>query len=281
MPPASTASTAHPDSPAWLGHTRPGPAYARTGPVWPTAAGAEAGAANERANGGRAPAQRAWAPSDRGRLVRLLGIVVAHLALAVAGWQVVLRPNLVSNEPLRVVIVEPPRTENRLPELPRPQQQRWQAPPLQPPEVQLQRPPEPEPRVSTPQTLEPVQPLQPPPPEAPRVAAAPPPPPPPPPAPTPAPPRQMPASAVAYLVPPPIEVPLASRRLGEQGTVWLRVLVGADGAPRQVTVQKSSGFARLDEQALSAMRKARFKPQVDNGVAVEWIVVAPLQYEIT
>jgi protein TonB len=50
-------------------------------------------------------------------------------------------------------------------------------------------------------------------------------------------------------VPPPIEVPLASRRLGEQGLVQLRVLVGVDGLPRQVSVQRSSGFARLDEQA--------------------------------
>jgi protein TonB len=90
----------------------------------------------------------------------------------------------------------------------------------------------------------------------------------------------LPASNIAYLVPPPIEVPLASRRLREEGIVRLRVLVGVDGLPRQVTVQRSSGFARLDEQAVSAMRRARFKPQTDQGVPIAWIVIAPLQYEI-
>lgn len=93
-------------------------------------------------------------------------------------------------------------------------------------------------------------------------------------------PRLLPASNIAYLVPPPIELPLASRRLGEQGLVLLRVLVGIDGLPRQVSVQRSSGHARLDEQAVAAMKRARFKPQTDQGMPIEWIVIAPLQYEI-
>ena len=96
----------------------------------------------------------------------------------------------------------------------------------------------------------------------------------------PAAPRVVPASAVQYLVQPPVEVPLASRRLGEQGTVWLRVRVGRDGLPQQIAVQKSSGFERLDRQAMEAMRQARFKPQTENGQPIEWIVMAPLQYEI-
>jgi len=90
----------------------------------------------------------------------------------------------------------------------------------------------------------------------------------------------LPASAVAYLVPPPIEVPLASRRLGEAGTVWLRVRVGREGLPQHVALHRSSGYERLDRQALDAMQRARFKPQVVDGEAVEWIVVAPLQYDL-
>jgi protein TonB len=117
-------------------------------------------------------------------------------------------------------------------------------------------------------------------PTAPQVAAAPAPAPPAPPPPAPPQPRLLPASNIAYLVAPLIELPLASRRLGEQGLVLLRVLVGVDGLPRQVSVQRSSGFARLDEQAVSAMKRARFKPQTDQGTPIEWIVIAPLQYEI-
>lgn len=96
----------------------------------------------------------------------------------------------------------------------------------------------------------------------------------------PAAPKLLPATAVRYLVPPAIEVPLASRRLGEAGTVLLRVVVDTAGLPRQVSVHQSAGFARLDEQALRAMRQARFKPQTENGQPIEWIVIAPLQYEI-
>ena len=99
-------------------------------------------------------------------------------------------------------------------------------------------------------------------------------------APTPPAPRQVPASAIRYRVPPAIEVPMASRRLGESGTVWLQVLVDAQGRPRQVSVHRSSGHARLDEQALAAMRQARFQPLTEGGITVEWRVIAPLLYEL-
>ena len=81
-------------------------------------------------------------------------------------------------------------------------------------------------------------------------------------------------------MPPAIAVPMASRRLGEAGTVLLRVWVDAQGLPRQVSVHRSSGFARLDEQAIAAMREARFQPVTDGGSAIDWVVIAPLQYEI-
>lgn len=100
------------------------------------------------------------------------------------------------------------------------------------------------------------------------------------PAPPPAAPRLIPATAVEYVVRPPIEVPLASRRLGESGTVWLRVRVSREGTPQQITVSRSSGHVRLDQQAQDAMRQARFRPQTENGQTIEWIVVAPLQYDI-
>lgn len=90
----------------------------------------------------------------------------------------------------------------------------------------------------------------------------------------------LPASAIRYRVPPPVEVPLASRRLRESGTVLLRVLVDAQGLPKQITLHKSSGFARLDEQALSAMRQARFQAVNTDGQAIEWLVIAPVQYEV-
>ena len=73
---------------------------------------------------------------------------------------------------------------------------------------------------------------------------------------------------------------MASRRLGESGTAVLRVLVGTDGRPKQITLHRSSGHQRLDEQALQAMRRAQFEPYTENGTALEGEVLAPLEYAI-
>lgn len=87
-------------------------------------------------------------------------------------------------------------------------------------------------------------------------------PPPPPPAP-----REFQASAVSYLVPPVLTYPRVSRELGEQGSALLRVLVDERGRPTEIQVVKSSGYPRLDQQAVQAMRNARFKPHVEDGIA--------------
>jgi protein TonB len=92
--------------------------------------------------------------------------------------------------------------------------------------------------------------------------------------------RRLAAEAVAYRVPPPAELPLASRRAGETGVVWLRVVVDVRGWPAQVLVHRSLGHARLDEQAVSAMRQARFRPYVEDGVAIEVEVIAPIEYAL-
>lgn len=97
---------------------------------------------------------------------------------------------------------------------------------------------------------------------------------------SPATPKELPSSALRYIVPPAQAYPLRSQRLGEQGTVWLRLLVNAEGLPVSVVVARSSGHARLDEQAVAAMRAARFAPHIDNGQALEWTALAPLTYEL-
>lgn len=65
------------------------------------------------------------------------------------------------------------------------------------------------------------------------------------------------------------DYPPTSRRLGEQGSVVLQVLVGADGKVQDGKVQKSSGFSRLDEAALKhALRAWRFTPGTEDGKPV-------------
>ena len=63
--------------------------------------------------------------------------------------------------------------------------------------------------------------------------------------------------------------PAGSRRDGEQGTGMFRVLVDQKGKPVDVQVLKSSGFPRLDEAAMAAIRKWAFSPAMQNSQAVQ------------
>jgi protein TonB len=76
------------------------------------------------------------------------------------------------------------------------------------------------------------------------------------------------------------DYPPSSRRLGIEGTVRVRVLVGADGRPREVTVKQGIGDAALDEAALLAVRRWRFEPARRNGEPVAATVVVPIQFRL-
>lgn len=72
--------------------------------------------------------------------------------------------------------------------------------------------------------------------------------------------------------------PRASERRGEQGRVVVRVLISAQGSVLDVSVRKSSGYERLDEAAVKAARKARFKPYTENGVAYRAMADIPFDF---
>lgn len=104
--------------------------------------------------------------------------------------------------------------------------------------------------------------------------------PPPPAAPAPAP-RVLPSSAVQYLVAPVLVYPRLSQRNGETGRIVVRVLIGAaGGAPISVQVSQSSGHARLDDAAIAAVQKARFKPPTDMGQSVEGWALIPIDFDL-
>lgn len=103
----------------------------------------------------------------------------------------------------------------------------------------------------------------------------------PPPAPVapPAPPRiELPSTAADYLRNPQPEYPAISRRLGEEGQVMLRVLIGADGSAQQVELRRSSGYDRLDQAALDTVRRWRFVPGKRNGVAEAMWFNVPINF---
>lgn len=66
------------------------------------------------------------------------------------------------------------------------------------------------------------------------------------------------------------EYPPTSRRLGEQGTVTLEILVLENGRIGEAKVAKSSGFPRLDEAAVREVKRTwRLVPGTEGGKPVQ------------
>ncbi|MDX9844222.1 MAG: energy transducer TonB [Aquabacterium sp.] len=93
-------------------------------------------------------------------------------------------------------------------------------------------------------------------------------------------PKVLPSSAVRYLLEPMLSYPRISREMGEEGVVRLKVLVDEQGRPQDIEVARSSGYPRLDQQAVQAMKKARFQPHLEDGQARKVWVVAPLTFNL-
>ncbi len=84
----------------------------------------------------------------------------------------------------------------------------------------------------------------------------------------PAPPKvELPSSDATYLQNPKPSYPSLSKRLGEQGKVVIRVLIGVDGVAQKAEIRQSSGFDRLDQAALTTVQRWRYVPGKRNGVA--------------
>ncbi|WP_312301987.1 energy transducer TonB [Diaphorobacter nitroreducens] len=89
---------------------------------------------------------------------------------------------------------------------------------------------------------------------------------------------ELPSSDASYLNNPKPVYPAVSKRLGEQGKVMLRVLIGTDGLPQKVEVKQSSGFERLDRQAIDAVMRWRFVPGKRNGVPEAMWNLVPINF---
>ncbi|HUX89992.1 MAG TPA: energy transducer TonB [Gallionellaceae bacterium] len=84
----------------------------------------------------------------------------------------------------------------------------------------------------------------------------------------------------AYLNNPPPQYPMVARRNGLQGRVLLSVEVLADGACGQISIQKSSGYAMLDNAALQTVKSWRFVPARQAGHAVDKWFMIPVQFSL-
>ena len=91
---------------------------------------------------------------------------------------------------------------------------------------------------------------------------------------------ELPSSDAEYLQNPKPAYPPISKRLNEQGTVGLRVLIGIDGSARKAEVTKSSGFRNLDQVALDTVLKWRYVPGKRGGIPEEMWVPTSLVFKL-
>ncbi|CAL60545.1 putative Periplasmic protein TonB [Herminiimonas arsenicoxydans] len=87
-------------------------------------------------------------------------------------------------------------------------------------------------------------------------------------------------SGVSYInAPRPVYPPLDAR-MGNEGTVTLRVLINEKGRAERVEVQKSSGSLRMDDAARDAVMRALFKPYLEDGRPAPAFAIVPINFTL-
>ncbi|MFM0556766.1 energy transducer TonB [Paraburkholderia sediminicola] len=76
------------------------------------------------------------------------------------------------------------------------------------------------------------------------------------------------------------DYPSLSRRRGETGTASVRFVVGLTGKLENIELKKSSGFSRLDDAALSAVRATTCKPFLENGQPIRAAYTRPYEFNL-
>lgn len=74
--------------------------------------------------------------------------------------------------------------------------------------------------------------------------------------------------------------PSLSRKLNEQGRVVLRIYILADGKVGELSIKQSSGYARLDQAALEAVRNWRFIPAKRGGEPIPYWYTQAISFSL-
>lgn len=76
------------------------------------------------------------------------------------------------------------------------------------------------------------------------------------------------------------DYPALSRRRGETGIAYVSFVVGVNGKLENIALKKSSGFSRLDDAALDAVRASACKPYLENGQPVRVPTTQPYNFNL-
>jgi protein TonB len=89
----------------------------------------------------------------------------------------------------------------------------------------------------------------------------------------------LPSADAAYLHNPPPDYPPLSRLRRESGTVTVRALIGVNGRAQRAWVEQSSGYARLDDEALVTARdRWSYQPGTRAGVPEAMLFDVPIEF---
>jgi periplasmic protein TonB len=87
-----------------------------------------------------------------------------------------------------------------------------------------------------------------------------------------------PRTDAAHLNNPAPQYPALSRRLGEQGKVMLDVYILPDGSVGEIKLNRSSGFPRLDNAALQAVKNWKYVPAKRGDKPIPFWYVQPVSF---
>ncbi|WP_334119716.1 energy transducer TonB [Limnobacter sp.] len=206
-----------------------------------------------------------------GNMLTFIGVVLLHiLGLVWAAQQLSITEPAVTPPSVVGVLVAPEPETKPVPPPPKPEPKPQPKPEPKPtpkptpkPEPAREVAPEPEP---VPQTA----PTVPTPPAPPAQQATP--------APEAPAPVTPPRTDAAHLNNPAPQYPALSRRLGEQGRVMLDVYILPDGSVGEIKLNKSSGFPRLDNAALQAVKNWKYVPAKRGNKPIAFWYVQPVSF---
>jgi protein TonB len=89
-----------------------------------------------------------------------------------------------------------------------------------------------------------------------------------------------PRSDAAHLNNPAPSYPSMSRRLAEQGRVVLDVYILANGRVGELRIKQSSGYKRLDDAAVQAVKKWQYVPARRGNEAISFWYIQPLSFSL-
>jgi protein TonB len=85
---------------------------------------------------------------------------------------------------------------------------------------------------------------------------------------------------VEYLYNPPPDYPPRARRMGMEGEVLIRTRVLRNGRCDELELVQSSGYALLDQAAMEAIRKWRFRPALRGDEQVSSRIEIPVRFRL-